>query len=98
MQQLPGLPVNQSVLHALLTPFYFLLQSKKMLLRFAMLVMSVGMMSGVAGQATVTSDAPDYGPLSLATFTGNGFAPNENVVLKVKNLFQALNTKQADSS
>ena len=40
--------------------------------------------------ATVTSDAPDYAPLSTATFTGAGFAPNEEVVLKVKNLFQAV--------
>src|SRR5687768_4213841 len=38
------------------------------------------------GQATVTSDKPDYAPLSNAVFTGSGFLPNENVVLKVKNL------------
>ena len=39
-------------------------------------------------EATVTSDQPDYAPLSTATFTGAGFAPFENVVLKVKNLSQ----------
>src|SRR6188768_3332657 len=48
--------------------------------------------------ATVTSDAPDYAPLSTATFTGAGFAPNEDVVLKVKNLTQPCNTVSADSS
>ncbi|TMI91979.1 MAG: hypothetical protein E6H08_12610 [Bacteroidetes bacterium] len=48
--------------------------------------------------ATLTSDAPDYAPLSTATFTGAGFAPNEDVVLKVKNLFQACNTVSGDSS
>src|SRR5688572_2155038 len=31
-------------------------------------------------EATVTSDAPDYAPLSTATFTGDGFGPNEEVV------------------
>jgi hypothetical protein len=41
---------------------------------------------------------PDYAPLSTATFTGDGFAPDEDVVLKVKNLFQACNTVSADSS
>jgi hypothetical protein len=49
-------------------------------------------------EATLTSDAPDYAPLSTATFTGNGFTPYEDVLLKVKNLFQACNTVSADSS
>ncbi len=48
--------------------------------------------------ATVVSDQPDYAPLSTATFTGDGFAPNEEVVLKVKNLNQPCNTVTADSS
>ena len=30
-------------------------------------------------EATLTSDAPDYAPLSTATFTGNGFTPYEDV-------------------
>ncbi len=49
-------------------------------------------------EATVTSDYPEYAPLSTATFTGAGFLPNENVVLKVKNLSQPCNTVTADSS
>lgn len=98
MQQLLRLPVNQRAVSALLTPFYFLFQSKKLLLRLAMLVMSVGMMSGVVGQATVINDKPDYAPLSNAVFTGAGFAPFEQVVLKVKNLTQPCNTVSADSS
>src|SRR5688572_10132856 len=49
-------------------------------------------------EATVTSDKPDYAPLSTATFTGAGFAPYEAVVLKVKNLTQPCNTVSADSS
>src|SRR6187402_573533 len=48
--------------------------------------------------ATVTSDKDDYAPLSTAIFTGDGFAANENVVLKVKNLNQPCNTVSADSS
>src|SRR6186713_2961707 len=48
--------------------------------------------------ATVTSDAPDYAPRSTATFTGAGFAPNEEVTLKVKNLSYPCNTVFADSS
>src|SRR6187401_1056081 len=48
--------------------------------------------------ATVTSDAPDYAPLSTATFTGDGFGPIEDVVLKVKNLNQPCNTVTTDSS
>src|SRR5687767_15925276 len=50
------------------------------------------------GQATLITDKPDYAPLSNAVFTGAGFAPNENVVLKVKNLTQLCNTVTADSS
>src|SRR5437773_2346259 len=50
------------------------------------------------GQATVTSDQADYAPLSNAVFTGSGFAPYENVVLKVRNLNQPCNTVAADSS
>src|SRR4051812_10410000 len=47
---------------------------------------------------TVTTDQPDYAPRSTAVFTGSGFSPNEDVVLKVKNLFRACNTVSADSS
>ena len=54
--------------------------------------------AGDAFEATVTSDKPDYAPLSTAIFTGAGFAPYENVVLKVKNLNQPCNTVSADSS
>jgi hypothetical protein len=46
----------------------------------------------VQGQATVTTDKPDYAPRSNAVFTGAGFAPGETVQLKVKNLFRACNT------
>ena len=49
-------------------------------------------------EATVTSDQPDYAPLSTATFTGAGFSPFESVILKVKNLSQPCNTVSADSS
>src|SRR5688572_12249521 len=49
-------------------------------------------------EATVTSDKDDYAPLSTAIFTGNGFGPIEEVVLKVKNLNQPCNTVSADSS
>ncbi|RXK57822.1 HYR domain-containing protein [Lacibacter luteus] len=98
MLQLLRLSVNQHALNALLTPFYFLIQSKKLLLRFAMLVISVGMMSGVVGQATVISDKPDYAPRSNAVFTGAGFQAFEQVQLKVKNLNSPCNTVTADSS
>jgi len=50
------------------------------------------------GQANVTSDQPDYPPLSVATFSGTGFSPHEPVVLKVKNMNQPCNTVSADSS
>ncbi|MDO9372760.1 MAG: MBG domain-containing protein, partial [Ferruginibacter sp.] len=50
------------------------------------------------GQATVTTDKPDYAPRSNAVFTGAGFQPGESVQLKVKNLFRACNTVSADSS
>jgi hypothetical protein len=98
MQLLLRLPVNQRAVSALLTPFYFLFQSKKLLLRLAMLVMSVGMMSGVVGQATVTSDQPDYAPRTNAVFTGSGFQAFEQVQLKVKNLNRPCNTVSSDSS
>jgi hypothetical protein len=98
MQQLLSLPVNQRAISTLLTPFYFLFQSKKLLLRLAMLVMSVGMMSAVVGQATVTSDKPDYAPRSNAVFTGAGFQAFEQVQLKVKNLNSPCNTITTDSS
>ena len=48
--------------------------------------------------ATITTDKPDYAPLSTAIFTGSGFAPNEDVLLKVKNLNQPCNTITGDSS
>jgi hypothetical protein len=50
------------------------------------------------GQATVTTDKPDYAPRSNAVFTGAGFLPGETVQLKVKNLFRPCNTVTADSS
>jgi hypothetical protein len=50
------------------------------------------------GPAAVTTDKPDYAPRSNAVFTGSGFKPFEDVVLKVKNLFKACNTVTADSS
>ena len=50
------------------------------------------------GQATVTSDQPDYAPRSTAVFTGAGFQPGETVQLKVKNLDRPCNTVSADSS
>jgi hypothetical protein len=50
------------------------------------------------GPVTVTTDKPDYAPRSTAVFTGTGFLPYENVVLRVKNLFRACNTVTADSS
>ena len=48
--------------------------------------------------ATITTDQPDYAPRSTAVFTGSGFQPGENVVLKVKNLSYPCNTVFADSS
>src|SRR6185436_13600770 len=54
--------------------------------------------TGESFTATVTSDQPDYAPRSTATFTGSGFGPNEDVVLKVKNLSYPCNTVFADSS
>jgi hypothetical protein len=54
--------------------------------------------TSVFGQATVTTDKPDYAPRSNAVFTGSGFAPGEDVVLKVKNLFQPCHTVNPDSS
>ncbi|NCU03495.1 MAG: hypothetical protein GXC73_05860, partial [Chitinophagaceae bacterium] len=98
MQQLLNTPVTRHALNAWLTPFYFLFQPKKHLLRFALLVMSAGMMSGVAGQATVTSDKDDYAPRSNAVFTGAGFQAFEQVQLKVKNLNSPCNTVTTDSS
>src|SRR6187551_37702 len=74
--------------------------SKKMFTQIAlafMLFLSVASFN-VKGQAIVTTDKPDYAPRSNAVFSGSGFAPNESVVLKVKNLFRACNTVTADSS
>ncbi len=81
MQQLLSLPFYQHALNALLTPFYFLFQSKKVLLRFAMLVMSLGMMSVVVGQATVETDKKDYIPGEYVIITGTGWTPGETVTL-----------------
>ncbi len=47
---------------------------------------------------TITTDQPEYSPRSTATFTGSGFAPFEDVVLKVKNLDRPCNTVSDDSS
>ncbi|MEJ8845008.1 neocarzinostatin apoprotein domain-containing protein, partial [Lacibacter sp. H375] len=84
MQQLLRLSVSQRAIDALFTPFYFLFQSKKLLLRLAMLVMSVGMMSGVVGQATVMTDKPDYQPGDTVVITGTGWQPGETVTLDVE--------------
>src|SRR6476659_750292 len=74
----------------------------KSLLRILALVLFIctfsSLTNSVVAQATITTDQPDYSPRSTAVFTGGGFAPNENVVLKVKNLFHACNTVSADSS
>ena len=59
---------------------------KTSLLTILLLLANLFFVSESFGQATVTSDKPDYAPLSNAVFTGHGFAPNENVLLKVKNL------------
>src|SRR3982750_3814278 len=48
--------------------------------------------------AKKTTNKPDYAPRSNAVFTGSGFAPNEDVVLKVKNLSYPCNTVLPDSS
>ncbi|HSC53241.1 MAG TPA: T9SS type A sorting domain-containing protein [Phnomibacter sp.] len=66
-----------------------------LLLLVPLFVLSWGELSG---QATVTSDKPDYAPRSNAVFTGSGFLPGEQVQLKVKNLFRACNTVSSDSS
>src|SRR6476620_12022871 len=51
------------------------------------------------GNATVTTDKPDYAPRSNAVFTGAGFMPGDSVRLKVKNLSRACNTiDHTDSS
>src|SRR4030095_9072510 len=71
-------------------------QSKLLATAFA--VGALFFVNAVLGQATVVSDHPDYAPRSTATFTGSGFAPNEVVVLKVKNLSYPCNTVFADSS
>src|SRR4051812_22066348 len=47
---------------------------------------------------TISPDAQEYAPMSTATFTGSGFWPNENVVLRVKNLTQPCHTTLSDSS
>ena len=57
-----------------------------------------GIPADASSTATVVSDKADYGPGSTAIFIGNGFGPNENVVLKVKNLNQPCNTVASDSS
>src|SRR3954469_2815978 len=48
--------------------------------------------------ATIATDKPDYEPRSTAVFTGSGFKPYEDVVLKVKNLSYPCNTVLPDSS
>jgi hypothetical protein len=50
------------------------------------------------GPVTVISDKDDYAPRSNAVFTGTGFLPGEDVILKVKNLSRPCNTVTADSS
>ena len=63
---------------------------------FAIIVLTLT--TSLVSAQTLTSDRADYPPMSLATFYGNGFGPNEQVVLKVKNLEQPCNTITADSS
>jgi len=46
----------------------------------------------------LTSDKPDYAPLSTAVFYGVGYQPFEQVILKVKNISRPCNTVSADSS
>jgi hypothetical protein len=74
------------------------LKLRTLLLPFFVMVFSVFATVVQAQTATVTNDKPDYAPRSTAVFTGSGFQPNEDVVLKVKNLFRACNTVTADSS
>jgi hypothetical protein len=50
------------------------------------------------GQAIITSNEPDYSPLSNAVFTGAGFSPNENVLLKVENLTKSIDVTSGDPS
>src|SRR5437762_2097915 len=51
-----------------------------------------------AAAQTVTTDQPDYAPRSTAVFTGAGFAPDELVTLKVKNISYPCGTVLPDSS
>ena len=39
--------------------------------------------SSTFGQATLTTDKPDYAPQSTATIYGTGFEPGEDVVVQV---------------
>ncbi|TRX29811.1 HYR-like domain-containing protein [Flavobacterium gawalongense] len=67
-------------------------------LTIVFLIANLFFVSAAFGQASVTSDKPDYPPLSNAVFTGVGFSPNENVLLKVENLTKPINTTSGDSS
>src|SRR5688572_15367131 len=66
--------------------------------RVLLLVLSLLVTSFSLFSQSVTSDKEDYAPRSTAIFTGSGFAPNEVVVLKVKNLNQPCHTVSPDSS
>ena len=99
----PEMPFARSLFTPSHLPFNTIFFMRKLLLKpgffaIALLMASLFFVNGVFGQATVTTDKPDYAPLSNAVFTGRGFAPNEEIVLKVKNLTQPCNTVSADSS
>ena len=46
--------------------------------------------AGESFTAAVTSDLPDYAPFSTATFTGNGFLPNEKCSIEGEESYEAL--------
>ncbi|MGN6164558.1 MAG: beta strand repeat-containing protein, partial [Flavisolibacter sp.] len=82
-----------------LTANYFTMQPKLRLLGMTVAVLLMSFVTTIAfGQATVTSDKPDYAPRSNAVFTGSGFLPGETVALKVRNISHACNTIAPDSS
>jgi hypothetical protein len=69
------------------------------LLPLVFVLMSIGTSSSAQNTgATITPNQADYAPLSTATFWGEGFSPNEQVILKVKNLSRPCNTTAGDSS
>ncbi|MFV7235384.1 beta strand repeat-containing protein, partial [Flavobacterium sp. ZB4R12] len=59
----------------------FLLKSRFLTIVF--LIANLFFANGAFGQASLTSDFPDYKPGTIATFTGVGFLPEETVHLQV---------------